>query len=74
MVYETSPEARAKTREWLLRDMGVISFNIIELERELLDKKNWFARKGIRDNIIRRKAQLAHYKWLWNKYEIEGWI
>lgn len=72
--FRRSEEAKANFRKQFARYIEAIQSNIAELELQLVDSRNWFARKGITRNLEKRKAQLELYLEHWNRYKREGWI
>lgn len=69
-----SPEAKAEFREQIEGRIEVIQKNIINLEEQLENKANWFARFGIRRNLRERNTQLDHYLERLYRYEEAGLI
>lgn len=61
-----SDVARANFREQIEGRIERIQINIIDLEEQLSDKGNWFARFGIRRNLRERNEQLERY---WRRYD-----
>jgi hypothetical protein len=74
MVFRRSEEAKANFRNSMQARIDRIQDNILNLELQLLDSRNWFARHGIKGNLSVRRAQLALYLQRWDRYEREGWI
>jgi hypothetical protein len=74
MVFRRSEEAKLATRIAILGRITKISDNIDNLENQLDDGRNWFARFGIRRNLRTRKAQLERYLRRYERLEREGWI
>ena len=74
MVFRRSEEAKDATRTAILGRITKISDNIDNLENQLDDGRNWFARFGIRRNLRTRKAQLERYLRRYERLEREGWI
>ena len=72
--FRRSEEAKANFRKEFAGDIEEIQDNIARLQLQLIDSRNWFARRGITKNLEIRKAQLALYLQHWARYEREGWI
>lgn len=72
--FRRSEEAKANFRKEFAGNIEEIQDNIARLQLQLLDRRNWFARRGITKNLETRKAQLALYLQHWARYEREGWI
>jgi hypothetical protein len=74
MVFRRSEEAKTAFRESMQLRIDSIQTNVLELELQLLDSRNYFARRGINRNLRERKAQLQRYINRFDRYQKEGWI